>query len=116
MNQGEVKIELGGGEYVLRPTLDAMKKINRAFGGFAAAQRELMGFNTDAVVVAVSAGLGKSSNEFLNPEAAEKVTVEDAVYLRGAIELSNPVAKFVGYCSNGGRDPDEKKAAAPGEA
>lgn len=115
-NQGEVEIELGGGKYVLRPTLQAAKTVNKVFGGFDAAFRELMALNLDAYVAVIAAGLGKTANQFLVPEDEKKLTVEQAVYEQGIETLSGVAAKFVGFLTNGGRDPNEKKDATPGEA
>lgn len=115
-NQGEVEIELGGGKYVLRPTLQAAKTVNKVFGGFTAALRELMAFNFDAYVAVIAAGLGKTPNQFLEENSENKITVEEAVYQTGIEALNEPASKFVGYLTNGGRDPNEKKDATPGEA
>jgi len=119
MARGEVEIELGGGKYILRSSLGAHKAVNHAFGGFTAALRELMAFNFDAYVSVVAAGLGKAPNQFLEENVEKKITIEEAVYLAGLEDLNAPLSRFVGYLTNGGRDPAEKqpKDGAPaGEA
>lgn len=116
VNQGEVEIELGGGKYVLRSTLGAAKAVNAAFGGFTAVFRELMAFNLDAYVAVVSAGLGKKPNQFLEADVENKITVEEAVYQTGIEALNEPCSRFVGFLTNGGRDPSEKKEDQSGES
>jgi hypothetical protein len=114
MNQGEVEFEIGGAKFVLRSTLSAMKAVNRAFGGYRAALDEVDRHNMDAYVTIAAAGIDKTSNALLFPDTENKITVEQAVYEAGTINLIGPISKFVGFLSNGGRDPEQKKGAPPG--
>lgn len=107
MAQGEVTITLDGSEETLKSTLRAARDVNSACGGFIEAYRKLMAFDFDVYVAIVAAGLGKKRQD-----------VEEAVFKTGLASLSEPLAEFVGYLSNGGRDPAEKEKEAdkPGEA
>lgn len=107
MAQGEVTITLNGREETLKSTLRAARDVNAACGGFMEAYRKLMAFDLEAYVAIVAAGLGKKRQE-----------VEDDVFKTGLAPLSEPLAEFVGYLSNGGRDPTEKAQEQPqsGEA
>lgn len=107
MAQGEVTITLSGREETLKSTLRAARDVNAACGGFIEAYRKLMAFDFEAYVAIVASGLGKKRQE-----------VEDDVFKTGLASLSEPLAEFVGYLSNGGRDPAEKdqEEAKPGEA
>lgn len=105
MAQGEVTIELNGREEVLKCTLRAAREVNSACGGFMSAYRRLIEFDLETYVAIIAAGLGKKRQD-----------VEEDVFRNGLGDLSEPLAQFVGYLSNGGRDPSGKEEAKPGEA
>jgi hypothetical protein len=104
-SQGEVPIKLNGAQVVLRSSLEAAKAVNFAFGGFSPAFRQIVENDLRAFAIIIAAGIGGKTPE----------DVENDVYKTGLASLAKPVAKFLGYLSNGGRDPSEKKENEPGE-
>jgi len=99
----DVSITLNGRAETLRCTLRAAKLVNAA-GGFAEALRRLAGFDLDAYVAIVAAGLGKKPSD-----------VEDAVYEAGLPNLTEALSEYVGLLSNGGR-PFKSESSPEGEA
>ncbi len=111
LSMGEVEIELRdeSGEaqtYVLRPSLKAATSVNRAFGGFVGAYQKIAGYDFDAFVTVLRAGLGKQ----VNPDA-----VPEIVFATGLAGLIEPVARYITLLRNGGRPEGEEgaKGSAP---
>lgn len=59
VDHGFIELDLAGETVTLKPTLDAMQKINRRFGSLRAAIDQLQGLDFDAVVFCIEAGSGR---------------------------------------------------------
>jgi hypothetical protein len=89
---GEVTIELNGKAETLRCSLEAAKRVSGGGGGFMNVLGRLGAMDHDFYVMVVSAGLNK-----------KPIDVDDAVYKTGLPNLTQPLATFVEYLTNGGR-------------
>lgn len=105
-----VNITLDGEEYVLVPTLKAATSVSNAFGGFAGAFQSAAAGDLAAFQRIIRAGipLKQISSDDLN----------EAVWKTGLPKLAQPVARFIAFLQNGGRDPDlvEEEAEDADEA
>lgn len=100
IHSGEIEIELGGEPKTLTCTLNAATRISRHFGGFRAANDQLLAQNLDAYVVIIRFGLGLRTD-------AEVKALGDLVYRTGLNNLVLPLVDYVVMLSNGGRPVDE---------
>ncbi len=104
MSAGEVELDLNGKTETLRCTLRAGKLIN-AGGGFAEVLRKLAGFDLDAYVYVVAAGLGRKPAD-----------VEEAVYSTGLVNLTEKLSEYVTLLANGGKPLASSGDGKTGEA
>lgn len=76
--RGTMTVTLLDDEYTLKPTLDAVRKIEARFGGLRGALEALSGMSVEvcAIVIAAGAGLGQRQAKEL-PEAVFETGVAD---------------------------------------
>jgi hypothetical protein len=99
LGAGDVPITLNGQQHVLRPTLDACRKLSRVQGGLWALGTRVAQIDFDAIVSVIRIGLD------LAPAGEAKLDLERAVYETGLRELAQPVQDFIVAVGNGGRRP-----------
>ena len=98
---GDVTINLGGREAVLKCTLGAAMKVDEQLGGFVEAMRALTTFRLAAFICIVAAGLDKPQQD-----------VREAVFREGMTNLIGPLTTYLELLGNGGRKPEQVKEAA----
>lgn len=96
---GDVEIKLDGKDWVLRPTVRAMKMLSRKSGGIMGAVQSVASLDTDAIASVLKIGLE------LTEKGAEGL--DERVYRTGAAKLAGPCIRFLHVLSNGGRPPEE---------
>jgi hypothetical protein len=98
--RGWVDLELGDETLTLKPTLDAMLRIERHFGGVrnAAVQVQDLSLTTLCQIIAAGAGLDK----------AEAKALPEKVFEAGIATAAGPVAEFLGALLNPGGDDEGK--------
>jgi hypothetical protein len=90
---GTVSITLNGKPVSLVCSIEAVEKINTAFGNFYTAQERVRLSDFAAHCVVVAAGLGKEPRD-----------VKADVYATGMLDLVKPLAdQFLNMLANGGR-------------
>lgn len=103
LNAGNIPIMVADKEYLLRPTLDAIVKINTQFGGLRKARDAVVNEDIAAVVFIIQAGAN------LPPNSIKALT--EAVFDAGINDLLLPLMQFVMILGNGGRplsdEPDD---------
>ena len=102
-----VVVTLGSTPYVLRPTYDASRILNRLTGGMLPLFRAVSNVDADTMTLIVAAGVG-----------AKGKAVEDigrAVWAHGLEDLVEPLTRFLTLCTNGGRDPAAVKPKPAGD-
>lgn len=87
LSHGETVIEVSGEVYELRPTLGALKRINKTFGGLRGALEALQGLNTEAIATIIVAGADLSIKDMKE--------VEENVFTHGVAEVTELVFPFV---------------------
>lgn len=98
LNEGEVSITLGDETHILRPTLNAMRKISRAHGGFRLALQSWMNQDFDALVSIIKIGADI-------PDKGE-TALALKVYETGMNDrVLMPVYKYLQVLINGGKNP-----------
>ena len=84
----DVELKLGEKTYVLSPTLDAMRKINRSLGSPVEALQRAKFLDFDAICTIISAGASLSQKQ------SERLQAE--VFAAGLVTVTNSVAEFIG--------------------
>lgn len=97
---GEVAITLNGEERILKPTLGAATRVNKAFDGYQNANRRVAALDLEAYVFIIRQGLGLADGD-------EK-DLREHVWRAGVTNLSGPVATYVAILANGGRPLDDQ--------
>ncbi|NBN78678.1 hypothetical protein GWI72_10410 [Microvirga tunisiensis] len=101
LSSGEVSITLGGRERVLRPTLDAARKINAKFGGFTQVYQQFVQQDFAALTYVLAAGLNAKRLQETIDE------IEPQVFAGGLFTGYGEAAiKFLRNLTAGGRDAD----------
>ena len=107
-HRGEVKIELGGKAYVMRPTFGAIAEIESRTGiGIAdLAERAVRGrIKMTEMAAVVTSGLVAAGE----PAVYEKVG--QMIFDQGMLTVAAPVVEFLGQAVTGGQSPGEAPAA-----
>jgi hypothetical protein len=84
---GTIDVDINGTQYVLRPTLDAYRKIQVRFGGLRGALESLTQLNIEHISHIIAAGAGKGRREI--PD------IENDVFEHGIGDVTELVAPFV---------------------
>lgn len=102
---GDVIVQLGEHEVVLRPTLKAAISLSSQRGGITTMVQRCLDFEFDAIHSVILAGLeGKGSKD-----------LPELVYSAGLINLSAICIKFLHVVANGGRPlGDDEEGAEEG--
>lgn len=97
LNDGEVSLTLGDKEYVLRPTLAAIKALSRKHGGMRTVLEHISTQNFDGIVSVIKIGASVPDNE----DAA----LERRVFNAGLTNdlLMGPVFTYWRVLQNGGK-------------
>lgn len=107
--EGDVEIELEGGNQFLKPTLEACLRISRSGeDGPRRLADKVLALNFDAICHVVAAGLGKPVDE-----------IQEVVFRTGTVNIFGACLRFIHIVSNGGRPPkkeEEKKRKGPPES
>jgi len=100
---GEVELVVGESTYVLKPTLAAVRAIERQFGGLRGALEVTRALSVEGCAAIIAAGAG------VNEKAAAQL-VQD-VWQTGVLTVSVPVAAYVAALYNPrGGEPEQGKA------
>ncbi len=102
-----VTIELNGKEYDLKPTLNAVRKIQRRFGGLRGALESLTQLNTEHIAHIVAAGAGVGAREIND--------LEEDVFQEGAGSAVEQVSPFISLLLDpkGEQEGDDGKKDQP---
>jgi hypothetical protein len=98
MDIKNVEVELSGEKRELKPTLEAMRRVNAYRGGLRNALEAVSNADLDAVALVIGAGLGMK-----RPEDFEAVA--QSIYREGLVKFTGPATDFCVRLANGGRDP-----------
>lgn len=101
LSTGEVSITLGGRERVLRPTLDAARKINSKFGGITPVYNQFIQQDIEALIFVLAAGIDAKRLEKTIDEIAPQVFSGGLFQTYG-----QPALRFLRNISAGGKDAD----------
>ncbi|MDN5850307.1 MAG: hypothetical protein L0H63_11855 [Nitrococcus sp.] len=99
LDHGYVELDLAGESVTLKPTLDAMQKINRRFGSLRAAIEQLQGLDFEAVVFVIEVGAGRKDMAARVFEAG--LTHVTARVCEFVLLLMNPSARAGGAAEEG---------------
>lgn len=102
----DIELELSETTYKLRPTLEAMKKINSRFGSLLDGGERIVRYDVSAISFVIAAGAGLTQKQVPHMEAELVGNLERAV---------GPVGKYFALLMRGGADTDEEEPAT-GEA
>lgn|SRR5690606_15762490 len=105
----DVELKLGEKTYILSPTLDAMRKINRQFGSIMDAGSRIARYDFDAMEFVIKAGAGLSDKQ--SDQMAKELVKS------GLIPAAPSIAKFINVLLDPeGRGDDSSEDGEPGEA
>lgn len=96
---GDIAINLGEKEYVLRPSLRAAKILSRKYGGTANIVQSLTQMNLDTFVDVIRHGAGLTEHGAKN--------LEEEIFSHGLFSLTAPCIRYMHILSNGGRPPSD---------
>lgn len=99
LDHGQIGVELGGEEITLKPTLEAMQKINQRFGNLREAIQQVQALDFESVVFILSAGSGRRD-------------IKHAAFEAGLINLTEPVASYLIALM----DPSGREGSGSGKA
>lgn len=101
IGEGNVTIELGGQEMVLKPSLGAAMAISALGGnrGISEVLQRVVHYDVETVVKVIQAGLGNNARE-----------LPDLVYKAGLSVLVPKLVTYITNLTNGGRDMSVAKA------
>lgn len=87
IDYGQIDVDLGGEVYTLTPTVTAIQKIDRQFGGLRAAMQQVAGLSPDAAcaIIAAGAGLGQRQAQAL----------PGLVFAAGIVNVAGPVSEYL---------------------
>ena len=105
---GDVRITLGGVEYVLRPTLSAALTVSRLAGGIRGAITRANDLDLDIIVSVIRAGVAPADLQRLR-NLEEVVWSEGLLDRRGELVLA--VVDYLMNLTRGGRPADASDAA-----
>jgi hypothetical protein len=92
---GQVDITLGNDTLTLAPTIEAMTKISRTFGGMKPAIDRVLALDIDAFTVIIATGAGLSGNKAAG--------LGDKVWKHGMDNLVGGLTDYLLILRNGGR-------------
>lgn len=96
LNEGEIALSLNGREYVLRPTLRALKEINAHFGGMQNIIQTLLKLNFNDLLTIIRIGAGVPN--------ANLARLEDDLFRAGMTDaVLVPLIDYLQTLMNGGR-------------
>jgi len=101
----DVELKVGEKVYMLSPTLDAMRKINRTLGSPIEALNRSRQFDLDALCVIVSAGAGLSQKQ------ADKLPAE--IFNAGVVNVAPQVAAYLAVLMDPTGDGEEAEPGKP---
>ena len=106
VDYGQVDLELGDETVALKPTLNALVKINKRFGSIREAVSEVQNLNFEAICYVVQEGAG------LNPRQADEL--REAVFRTGLFnvmpQLCDYLTKLMNPTGKDEKDDDQGKA------
>jgi hypothetical protein len=92
VDYGQVEVELGGEVLTLRPTLDALEKIDRQFGSIREAASKVRSLNLGALVAVIAWGAE------LSPREAKALPQQ--VFDAGIVNVAPLVNEYLAYLLN----------------
>lgn len=101
IDYGTVTVRLGEKEYVLKPTLNAIRKIDDHFGSLRHAVQSVssLHFSGISYIIAVGASLSERGTK----------AMEEELFNTGVVNVTGPVAEYVGkLMSPMGNDEEEE--------
>lgn len=104
-----IEIMISGEKFPLVPTLEALRVVNRFKGGLVEIQTAIAKVDSEAIAVALGAGMGMKSAEQFDK-------VEQSIFKEGVRNFVEPASNFILRIANGGRDPfaEPAKEQKPG--
>lgn len=108
--RGTTVVTVGDSEFTLKPTLDAVRKIEARFGGLMAAMQSPAALSVDATCHVIVAGAG------LKPAAAK--ALPDMVFQAGVAEVAPQLVPYLAFLLNPSQkneddEGNEQSDAAP---
>jgi len=107
IDSGQVEVDCGEQTYTLKPTVKALRNINRRYGDFRTAIERVMRADFDAIAYVVQEGASLSKKQ------AEEM--QEQVFAAGIFDVAEPVANYLTILANGGRDPGDEPSEGDGE-
>lgn len=112
-NHGTIEIVAGDTTYTLKPTLRALREIDRRFGGVASAMQVLGNVSMTNITLMVAVGAGLDAGKRKDLEA-----IEEAVFEAGLSTVGAQVLEFLKALTNPSgktaKELEEDKEAASG--
>jgi hypothetical protein len=100
IDAGQVEVDCGEETYTLKPTVTAIRNINRRYGDFRTAIERVMRADFDAITYIITQGASLSKKQ------AE--AMQEHVFAAGIFNVSESVAEYLSVLSNGGRPPGDE--------
>jgi hypothetical protein len=112
-NHGTIEIVAGGKTYTLKPTLRALREIDRRFGGVTSAMQALSTVSMTSIALIVAVGAGIDASKRKDVEAIEEDIFEAGLSTVGsqALEFLKALTNPSGKTS---KEIEEEKEAASG--
>lgn len=108
VNDGTVQIKLDGVEYDLKPTIEGVILMSRAYAGLSNLAQAVKNLDIEAMAVTVRAGA------LVDGKEAEQILPR--LFKTGPINLMSDLLEFVLICTNGGVLPsDDDSEDLPGK-
>lgn len=102
LGSGNVELTLGDDSLTLKPTLSAMQRISRQYGGLREALARIQALDFEALVFVVTVGAGLKGDEAKD--------LPDKVFKATVAEVTASAVDFIVVLLNGGRPVDDAPA------
>lgn len=109
IGDGEVKIDIGGREYVLRPSFYAAKALSSRYGGIMGAIQRVASVDIDVIIDVICTGIGDK-----RPSDTFKEEIWRAGFTDDTSQLALSCAQYLRMLSNGGRPAPAEGAPTRG--
>lgn len=106
--QGEVKLQMGRNEVVLRPTPFALREVLTELGGARLLYGSLYNLEYRAFFGLIKAGVATADTKWT---AKDTEALEKEIFDYGLTDLVEPCTRYLTLLINGGREPEENEEA-----
>ena len=111
--QGEVKLQMGRNEVVLRPTPYALREVLTELGGARLIYGALYNLEYRAFFGLIKAGVANPNEKWT---AKDTEALEKEIFDYGLSDLVEPCTRYLTLLINGGREPEKGDGESEGEA